>query len=95
MSWEVDTQDGSCYHAAAHFPAGKTEVQGEGLWLHYTGQMGAQVCGLRAKLTPTSNSPTPPPLSLLPTSWPPWLVPGLSLEGLARGPGVGCCRGLE
>lgn len=72
------------------FQPGKLRLRGT----HNMGQVGAQVCGLRAKTTPTST-PSIPPLPLLPTPWSSWLVPGLSLEGLAWGPGVGCCRGLE
>lgn len=95
MRGGLNTQGGSCCHAAGHFPAGNTEVQGGGLWLHCTGQMRAQVCGLRAKLIPASNSPTPPLPPLLPTSWPPLLVPGLSLEGLAGAQGWAVAGGLN
>lgn len=58
------------------------------------GQGGTQDCGLRAKLTPSPNSPspsTPPPSHTLA----PWLVPGLSLEGLAWGPGWAVAGGLN
>lgn len=95
MKWEA----GGCSHAIAHFLAGETEAQGDGitcfrLYSVGGGQVGAQVWGLRAKLTFTPDSPlsfyTPSSQSLVP-----WLVPGLNLKVLAWGPGVGCCRGLE
>ena len=81
-----------------HFPAWKRRLLGGGGGMDYS-------CTVWVKWVPRpvasepSRLPPPtlptPPLPLLITPWSFWLVPGLSLEGLAWGPGVGCCRGLE
>lgn len=65
-----------------------------GLYSLGRGQGGAQDCGLRAKLTPTSKSPspsTPPPSHTLA----PLAGARAELRGSGLGPRLGCCRGLE
>lgn len=79
-------QDGDCYHAAAHVPAGETEAQGDEpqLYSMSMGQVGAQICGLTANMSPTPNTPYP---STTPPSHP--LAPLAGARAELRGAGLG------